>query len=84
MTTHKSPANPATHIKLKWRNQAATDMSDPRGIAEYTLPDGKEISLPLPNFTTANALHNALYDAFNHARQDARAGLLAEISRITP
>lgn len=74
----------ANSLSFKWHNQAATGMSDPRGIAEYTLPNGREISLPLPNFTTANALHNALYDAFAHARQDARAGLLAEISRITP
>ena len=74
----------ANSLSFKWHNQAATGMSDPRGIAEYTLPNGQEISLPLPNFTTANALHNALYGAFAHARQDARAGLLAEISRITP
>jgi hypothetical protein len=67
-------------LSFRWHNQAAIDMSDPRGIAEYTLPNGQEVSLPLPNFTTANAL----YDAFAHARQDARAGLLAEISRITP
>ena len=71
-------------LSFRWQNQAATNPHDPRGIAEYTLPNGREISLPLPNFTTANALHNALYDAFAHARQDARAGLLAEISRITP
>ena len=74
----------ANNLSFKWHNQAATGMSDPRGIASYTLPNGQEVSLPLPNFSTANALHNALYDAFTHARQDARAGLLAEISRITP
>ena len=43
-------------LSFRWHNQAATDMSDPRGIADYTLPEGQEISLPLPNFTTANAL----------------------------
>lgn len=69
---------------FRWQNQAATNPHDPRGIATFTLADGKEVSLPLPNFTTANALYHALQDAFAHARQDARAGLLAEISRIAP
>lgn len=71
-------------VNFRWRNRADTDPSDPRGIASYTLPNGKEVEVPLPNFTTAHALHNALHDAFAHARQDARAGLLAEISRIEP
>lgn len=73
-----------TAFKFRWRNRADVDLSDPRGTATYTLPDGKEVEVPLPNFSTANALHNALYDAFAHVRQDARAGLLAQISRINP
>ena len=69
---------------FRWQNQAAINPYDPRGIATFTLPDGKEVSLPLPDFTTANTLYRALHGAFAHVRQDARAGLLAEISRITP
>ncbi len=56
----------------------------PGGIATYTLPNGREIELPLPSFSIAHALHNELHDAFTHVRQDARAGLLADISRIEP
>ena len=69
---------------FRWKNQAAINPYDPRGIVTFTLPDGKEVSLPLPDFTTANTLYRALQDAFAHVRQDARAGLLAEISRIAP
>lgn len=71
-------------LSFRWQNHAATNSHDPRGFATFTLADGKEVSLPLPNFTTANALYHALQDAFAHVRQDARAGLLAEISRIAP
>jgi hypothetical protein len=38
----------------------------------------------LPDFKTAHALYNAIAEAIKAARQDARAGLLAQIGRIEP
>lgn len=66
--------------KFRWRGLCETDA----GVGVYTMPNGKEIEVQMPNFSVAFALHNELHDAFTHARQDARAGLLAEISRIEP
>lgn len=73
-----------TDTRFRWSNRAETDPSDPRGFGTYTLPDGKEIEVPLPNFSVAFALYNALHDAFLHVRSDSRAELLNEIARIAP
>lgn len=43
-----------------------------------------EITVSLPDFKTANALYNSIYEQIMAARYDARAGLLAQIGRIQP
>ena len=60
---------------------ASTEAQDEALRLADTLDGGKLID---DSTEWADTLHTALYDAFAHARQDARAGLLAEISRNTP
>ena len=54
------------------------------GTATYFPGSEHEITVPLPDFTTASALYNRIYEQIMAARYDARASLLAQIGRIQP
>lgn len=52
------------------------------GKATYFPGTANEITVTLPTFTDAHALHNSIAAALRDARWDARRGLLNEIGRI--
>ena len=54
------------------------------GTATYFPGTPHEISVVLPCFKQANALHNSIAQKIEDTRHDARAGLLAQIGRIQP
>jgi hypothetical protein len=54
------------------------------GLATYFPGTPHETTVYLPDFKTAHALYNAIAETIKAARQDARAGLLAQIGRIEP
>lgn len=54
------------------------------GTATYFPGTPHEVSLRTDSFAEANQLHNAIGSALRQKHWQARAGLLAEIARITP
>jgi hypothetical protein len=54
------------------------------GEATYFPGTPYEVTVTLPSFAESQALYQAIRQRVEHARWDARAGLLAEIARIRP
>ena len=65
----------------RWEQDGAGGMN---GTATYFPNTPNEITVPLPDFTTADALYKSIAHAMKQTRWDARSGLLAEIARIQP
>lgn len=69
--------------KTLWRWEQDGSGGD-HGTATYFPGSVYEVTIPLPNFATANRLFNSIDETIKAARYDARAGLLSQIGRIQP
>lgn len=70
-------------LSFQWRS-LDTHPDRPHGYATFTLPTGRQVELEFPSFASAETFFKSLQYEFGHVRYDARASLLAEISRIAP
>ena len=85
-------ATPACRALYGWREQVSTctfrweqdGAGGDHGTATYFPGMPHEISLRVETFAEAHELEQCIGCALNQQRWDARAGLLAEISRIKP
>lgn len=75
------PTNQTTAVTFRWEQDG---QGGDHGMATFFPDTHRQVVLRIDSFREANALAMAINGMGKDIRESARAGLLAEISRIKP